>query len=723
VPSHPSGTHLTPEASELVVGSDLGFACETYIFEPAPAEVDLGHLYAVGETEDRGGIGKELLDLTVQALQREYYRAPQRGMLASFESALHQANLVLHDTAEQGIRDWMGHFHVAVAVLAGPTLHISTAGLGNIWLARRSQTTSISQDLSHSPITNPLRTFAQVASGTVATRDILYLGTAELPQIFRPEDLSRFAIEHSSAHITTRLQQLYADQGSRAPLAALVISLLPTHIAAESLNPEAGPLVPRRRRDMATVPAPRRPLVIQRSSLRTLLFLMSRFVVSAFRLLGTHLWPLILKGSRQGGRVVAQASLATTKNVQALTQRGWQTLPTSGQRVEAVRSRLSVTGMRQWLARLPRTSKIFAVVAVVLAVALMSSLGLLQRKRATDTQIQQASETLQEARTKQAAVETALIYDNRDQAQTLLGEAQEDLAQLRSTGLYTAEADALAGELSALHDRLQRVARVKDEALQSIGDFATALPDAELATLLFLDNTLYTVDPATNRIAGLPLGGSASIVSEKTEGIGFVTDAVAHPADKNIIFATNTPGLALFDTKTITLRAQDSSLASDAKPSALAVYSNRLYLFDQTAGTILTFSKSLRGYSGGTHWITDTDFDKQTIRDFAIDGSVYTLHTDGSLHKLFKGEEVDFPVTKLEPALNEATRLLASEEWTYLYVVDPAHKRVVRLTKEGVLERQILLDNLQNMRDVAVGPDEKVLYVLDGTRVVGVSLE
>ena len=187
---------LQPDASELILVPDTRFSCETYIFDPVSEEESLGRLFAVGETEDRGGVGAELLDLTVQALQREYYREPSRGVLASFESALHQANLVLHDTAERGVRDWMGYFHVSVGILAHDNLHVSTAGNATILLARKSRITPISADLSHSPITNPLRTFAQVASGTVATRDVLFFGTSALTTIYRLEELSRFSIDH-----------------------------------------------------------------------------------------------------------------------------------------------------------------------------------------------------------------------------------------------------------------------------------------------------------------------------------------------------------------------------------------------------------------------------------------------------------------------------------------------------------------------------------------------
>src|SRR5436190_8813059 len=109
IPASPSSKSLKPDAQELILCDNQAYACETYIFDPSTGEEHLGYLFAAAETEDRGGVGKELLDMVVTAIQNEYYRDPSRNPVHSFELALHQANLILHDAAERGVRDWMGY--------------------------------------------------------------------------------------------------------------------------------------------------------------------------------------------------------------------------------------------------------------------------------------------------------------------------------------------------------------------------------------------------------------------------------------------------------------------------------------------------------------------------------------------------------------------------------------------------------------------------------------
>lgn len=734
---------------------DANVICESYIFDPVSEEESLGRLFAVGETEDRGGIGTELLDMTVQALQREYYREPSRGVLASFESALHQANLVLHDTAERGVRDWMGYFHVSVGILAQDNLHVSTAGNASVLLARKSRITPISADLSHSPITNPLRTFAQVASGNVLARDVLFFGTSALATIYRPEELSRFSIDHSASTISTRLKQLYADKNVTAPIGVLTISILPQHIVQPRRDAELLTGLPARpTRDRVTTSlSPRRPLVINRPWIMTMLVFAGRIIATTGQYLREHLWPHIIKGSRQSGRVIASVSRTTGRNVHSLTQkqlqkmRGRQTIVSphsvtapsatpSAAPLQFTPNRLAIirslprsprafwhliTGI---LHTLPRSSKIFAGITLLLAVALVVSVVLLKQKRAEDAAIVRASELLQDTRNSKSAAEDALIYNNRDQAQTLLQQSQQKMQELESLNLYEPETAQLKSDLTALTDRLQKIVRATTDRTRVVGDFESLAAGTTPHLLSMVNETLYTFNPKTNVILRMGTDGSTGVASETSEGIGFFTSAVPHVADKLIVMSTSTPGIAIFDAKSNTVQNQEISFAgAEAQVASVAVYGSRLYLYDKVAKNIFGYTKTLRGYSSGAPWISDTAFPKDTIVSISVDGNIYTLHTDGSIKKLLKGESIPFTPDPVDPPLVGATKLIKTEDLQHLYVLDPVHKRIVIYDESGALLQQIFVDVAPQLSDIAVSPDEKTIYTLDGTRVLAITIE
>lgn len=708
---------LAVDAKELILCSDERFVCDTYIFEPTRQEQVLGYLFAVGEVEDRGGVGRELLDLAVAAIQKEYYRDPSRSASNSFELALHQANMLLNDSAERGVRDWMGFFNVAVCVLVGTTLHVSVAGQASVSLVRKSSLTEVSEGLAVYPVTNALRTFSQVASGTVTVRDVIYVGTANFRPLFRSEDLKRLAIDHSAHTITTRLQQLYHDYGLRHPLAALTVSLLPQYIV-----PPAPETALETRRGEAIHQAsltPRRPIILKRSWLSTAALMSGRALQYGWQKFSTLIWPALQRGSvtlsGQAKRGSTALLYASKRTVQGWAAKG-ATLPRQPWR-------FSWGGLRSWAGNLPRSSKIFAVLALVFAVALTASLLFLRAKRAEDARIQQASEQLHAARTAKDAAAAALIYDNRDEAQKLLSEATSKLDQVQASGLYQEDAQKLHAEVAAERDRLQKIVRAAGAAASKIGSWSEFVASPQDMHLFVVDNTLFTYQPGTNAILKLSADGQAERVTQTTEGIGFFAAGAVQAADKTIVLATDAPGVALFDSKDNSLLKQDITLPNEQiRIGGLTTFGNRLYVFDQTAGQIHVYNKTLRGYAGGEAWLADGEFPGSTVRSFAVDGNIFTLHNDGTIRRLFKGVPADFMLAKIDPSLSGATGIITSDEHQFIYVVDPPNKRVVIVTKEGELVQQIFIEDANNMQDAAVPPDEKSLYVLDGARVLKISL-
>lgn len=752
-----SSATFQPDASELILLPDNRYVCETYIFDPVSEEESLGRLFAVAETEDRGGVGAELVDLTIQALQREYYRDPGRGILASFESALHQANLVLHDTAEQGVRDWMGYFHVAVGILARDNLHVSCAGNASIFLARKSRLTLVSADLSHSPITNPLRTFAQVASGKVQSRDVLYFGTSTLPDIFRDDELSGLSLDHSASSITTRLKQLYADKGAHLPLAVLTLSILPQHIVTPRQEVDAyAPYPTRPMRSGVTTPLTlRKPLIINRTWLMTLVVFIGRIARKIWQQLRRYFWPVIVRGSRHSRRVLAAGARGAGRNMQSLTQKQWErwrarrttslipqatpsSTPTSRPAFplrfvpSPLRSarRLPRSPGFLWqifrarFRQLPRSSRIFAGLTLLLAVALVVSVILLKQKRAEEATIVRASEILHDARNSKTAAEDALIYDNRDQARALLVQAGEQLAELETSGRYTTEVAQLKSDLAAVSDRLQKIVRATSESTRVVGDFSQLLDGKTPHLLSLVNETLYTFNPETNAALGMATDGTVNQVTTTTQGTGFITTLSTHQADKLAVLGTSSPGIAVFDAKAGTVQNQEITLPSaQAQLAALATYGSRLYLYDSAAKNIFGYTKTLRGYTGGTAWITDNSFPKESVVSFDVDGNIYTLHSDGAIRKLLKGKLVTFAADVVDPPLAGATKLSKSEDLSRIYILDVANRRVVIFDEAGKLIRQLFIDVAQQLSDMAVNPDEKTIYVLDGTRVLAISLD
>jgi len=89
---------------------------------------------------------------------------------------------------------------------------------------------------------------------------------------------------------------------------------------------------------------------------------------------------------------------------------------------------------------------------------------------------------------------------------------------------------------------------------------------------------------------------------------------------------------------------------------------------------------------------------------------------------LLKGKEVEFKLENIDPPVGSGALLLVNEDLRHMYIFDPGNNRVVIFDTVGNLNRQIHLGEESQARDVAVDVDEKELYVLDGSKVLVISL-
>ncbi len=440
-----------------------------------------------------------------------------------------------------------------------------------------------------------------------------------------------------------------------------------------------------------------------------------------------YAWPSIRKGSRNGSKAIMHASKNTGKNIQAFAT-SQKTLSAPSDAVHSLRSRIipsigkSIFGIRGTLKNLPRTSKIFGVVSVLLVIALVVSVLLLQNKRTADEEIQRASEILHDARTKTDAAKTALIYDNREQARGLLDEAKSLVVEVEAMGLYIEEVAAMHSDITTHTDRLARITRILTSESDVVGDFTAHVSGKALQRIFVIGTSIFTYNPDNNAIIKMNEDGSSEVVHQTTQGIGFLSDGAVHSSDKTIVFITEPAGIALFDAKDSTLLRQNIQLqGAEPDVKSITVFGNRLYAYDAEEKDIFSYNKTLRGYSSGSPWIKGEDISREGIKSIAIDGNVFALYSNGTIVRMFKGESADFTQEKVDPALSSATRIITTDDFRYIYVLDVSNKRVVIYTKKGALIRQLYIE-AENLIDIAIDPSEEVMYALDGTRVLKVVL-
>lgn len=115
--------------------------------------------------------------------------------------------------------------------------------------------------------------------------------------------------------------------------------------------------------------------------------------------------------------------------------------------------------------------------------------------------------------------------------------------------------------------------------------------------------------------------------------------------------------------------------------------------------------------------------------DLAIDGNVYVLKEGGAILKLFRGESQPFQIRQApENLLVNATKIFKVIDGNF-YLLDPVEGRVIVLSDGGAggeatyLRQYVLeIDQLGELQDLYVDPDQSHLYVMDEKRIYIIDL-
>lgn len=740
---------LSVQAAELVTSraNNGPMVSEAFIFDPDKGEELLGSLYATFETINVTEEALEVLNKAADATREEYYNDPERNTHDALVAALDRANNVLASLAEQGEGDFVDNFHAAVASFSGSNLHISTAGSGEVLLARKGHLTNIGQGMS-SKERRTLHTFTTTADGAVMENDVVILSTPQLLHLIPEDRLNQLITGKDPATIVGLLRSLLDDNREESSFAALVLQFVkqPERIPA----PEVPISTPRRVNDgriSSPTVRPRTPITTKRSIWQNTARVALMLTTTIWSTMQTHIFPFVATTSKQVWMNTKRISRNIGNSITLWIQKRRNNRDASP--VESLDShepseensdlpeRISIqqrfmdTGNRiqsfvpnasNRLSSLPQSTKIFILLTIILGILLVGSVFRIRHTRENEAAIQQANEILQEARSLYNQAEAALMYDDREQARDGIIQALHVLQSIEGTPYYEEQREDLKSDIQRIRDRIERIVRI--ESPEIAGDFGEIAPDLKTIGMAIIRNNVYTFNAQNNAIYELDTETrETSIVSQTSQGIGYFRAVVAPTGEQTLLFSTDTPGIAEFDTVRGDLLRKEIEVPDGIREFRnIGTFGNRLYIVAPEKNQIYSYAKTLAGYADPTPWMTDTTVATNAAVAMGIDGNIYLLFSNGRIVKLLRGAPVEFEQEELMTPMEQPTRLFINEQIRRLYILDPPTKRVVVYDTLGGLSRQFSFPNATSLNDIAVTDNETTLYVLDETRVYRIEL-
>ena len=653
----------------LFVGRDDNSFLENYAYDLFQDHGEKsGQVFINLEIQNNPVDAEEIAQAIFETMQKVFFEDVEKESYARFESALKAINGVLAKFKAEKTSGYIGNLNVIVAAIVGDELLLAQTGDAEAYLVRKRYISIVSEGLSEE--SNGEDVFSTIANGKIEEGDVVMFSSTRLIRYIGKSDLAEAVHRKDMAQALANVRDIIATEIlGRVGLTGIAFSK-----ATQS--------------EMDTVAEGEDHM--SRGMLEA-----NEVGVSAEKNTLTGKFLSILKrnsGKRSGG--VARLGGDMVSKVG-----GW---------FGGFKEGLMTKGMAK--------NKILVLlvgVIVVLGVLVMFA----NSNHAQQQQLQKYDQLLTGVQDKLTDATTKAATD-KQAAKDVLDKAYLDAKSVLDSGFYRDKATIYLLQIEETRDKLDNVNRVVNPKV--VADLATKRADVNALGFVTEGDRVFVYE--YNALYELVLDQLQDpLTIDKDES---VIAAAGFDDQKSVIFLTKSGKMIQF--KDGTMGFMDSDDGAFHKGSALAAWSNKVYVLDNAANQIwkYTYKGINNKFSKAEGYITDkTDVSK--VQDFAIDANVWLLQATGDILKLYGGAKVSFFINN-PPFSNlvDPRVVYTTDKLNQVFVLDGREARVLVYAKDthntGNLNytTQYLFDGVGDLRDLYVNPDTKKLYVLTKSKIL-----
>jgi len=315
---------------------------------------------------------------------------------------------------------------------------------------------------------------------------------------------------------------------------------------------------------------------------------------------------------------------------------------------------------------------------------------------------------------KQNQIDASLLYNNEAGAKKILEEVKGLIAGLpQKSQTQKDQYNVLMAKHLVQTEKISRVIRAEANL---VANFINLNANAKPTSITMAQEKIFAADAEQKTIYSIDLK------SKLTTAINLADQDISRldfpDIDKNNnISYLDANNIIIFDVKTEKISAMEIDYS--AKPQKiidLKQYNNRYYLADAANGQIYRFDKSGSKLTGAVSWLNSPE-DLTNVTSLDITGNIYLLKNNGEVSEYAKGKKQEFSISAVEPNFSQATKLAISEKQDYLYIFEPAGKRLVVFNKKGNFINQYTSDKFDDLKDFQIDETNKKIYFLNGASV------
>ncbi len=317
----------------------------------------------------------------------------------------------------------------------------------------------------------------------------------------------------------------------------------------------------------------------------------------------------------------------------------------------------------------------------------------------------------------------------------------------KKENLFTDELDRLKVKINLAKDSLSFIKEINESNIQLVTDVGKLFSDTNLSDLAIANGSLYATDAKRNVVYKINTGVN-STAQELIKNLNTPAHLVRNAANNLVVYDSDTSSsMGILNTQSGEFtRLAGLSTALIGNISEAAIYSNNdaLYELHQNHQQIFKRDKVGNSYGGGgsiyvtinpPNWKTDAEFARAI--DISVPYEIYVLIEGTGIKRYLAGGDnslnyetyQNFAQTDFN-SLSQATAIDLDQN--YMAVADPKNKRVMVFEVIDNEQKNVKFiqqfvyrgtENIfSNIKEVVVDQSTNTVYVLDGSKIIKVSL-
>jgi len=669
---------FNPPKPKKILAGHADFIFQSFVFQPSHSyEKKLGYLYIVGSLKNILPKHHRFLEILAQKIKNEYYQSLANTPEKSLQQAIKIANEHLAKIAKEGDVSWLGNLSVAIISLIPQENHnikinFTKVGEVKLVLLREGQLIDIDQQLKFQEIEPyPLKIFGSFASGQLSEGDIILASNPSVYATLLTENLIN-EIAHNAATI------LNTEPLKKNGFERWLINLF--NNAKDKFTNLKG---------VCLLIALTKKEIKQKKEI----LLKDPWLQHLFKKFQFKHQLSSLKSPKQSGK------LSWFSRLNLLI---WLKL-----KLLKIRNIINQN-------RLLKSKK---QILITLCLLLFLLIGYFYFQKKEELKIQTYQNKITQIQKEINEAEAYFVMaDYTSSAKKNAQQLYEKIWNEISNLIKTSPSESIAQQLNDLKQTI----KPNLYQLNKLVEINNPLPVFEFKAkefvpekLLFYKNKIYFLNPYSEDIFVLTEQNQPETI--KT---GQKIHLMALSDNRLFFFAPPNQILILSDNQLSEPISIANSPLSESNFNEFSLYDSHLYFLDKKNNSIIKYPLiTEKKWNKPLISLQAKDKPDFTYQSMAIDGSIWLLTTNNVIEKYYAGQYQKSINLEIFPPVKNLSKIFTNPSLSYLYLLEPAQKRIIILNKNGELIKQYQSEIFDNLLDFTVSNNGQTLWLLNGLKL------